>query len=167
MTRTKTRTTTRTLLTWVVGPLAVALLTGAIAHRRTVGRYGVFQAATAALPAGELQALEGAPALAVANATWALGSVQAVRDMTRIELDRLPESDPLRRARVFLRCGIIDTNFDGQAALFGQACVADAGMCSPEQLKAVASREIQARFVASANALPLYVTGHPSDAGPR
>ena len=159
--------TARALLIWIVGPLAVALLVGVISHRWTLGRHGLFYAATASLPAGERQALEGAPALAVANATWALGSVQAVRDMARIELDRLPESEPLRRARVFLRFGMIDTNFDGQAALFGQACMADAGLCDPERLKAVASREIQARFGASPNALPLYVTGHPPVTGPR
>ena len=46
--------------------------------------------------------------------------------MFRTELDRIPDTDGPGRARVFVRFGIIDTNFDGQAALFAQACVADA-----------------------------------------
>ena len=75
--------------------------------------------------------LESVPAFAVANATWAFGSEDAVRKMADNELARLPESDNLSRARVFVRFGIIDTNPDGQAALFAQACVADAKHVRP------------------------------------
>jgi hypothetical protein len=111
-------------------------------------------------------ALESAPALAVANATWAFGSEEAVRAMVRTELDRLPESEGPGRARVFLRFGIIDTNPDGQAALFAQACVADASLC--DKMKQAAEREVAARFVPPGNVVPLYfVGGHPRIAGPR
>jgi hypothetical protein len=103
-------------------------------------------------------------ALAVADAVWAFGSEEAARKMFRTELDRLPESDGPRRARVFLRFGIIDTNPDGQAALFNQACAADAQICDRERMKAAAFREVQARFVPPGNVLPLYFSngrGHP------
>jgi len=114
----------------------------------------------------------GAPAsvaaLAVADATWAFGSEEAARKMFRTELDRLPETDGPRRARVFLRFGIIDTNPDGQAALFNQACVADAQIC--DHMKEAALREVRARFVPPGNVLPLYFSngrGHPPiPAGP-
>ena len=86
--------------------------------------------------------------------------------MARFELDRLPESEGPSRARVFVRFGIIDTNPDGQAALFSQACVADSNDC--EHLKEAAQRETQARFVAPGNHLPLFfLGGHPHFAGPR
>jgi len=103
-----------------------------------------------------------AAALAVADATWAFGSEAAARKMFRTELDRLPETDGPRRARVFLRFGIIDTNPDGQAALFNQACVADAQIC--DHMKDAALREVRARFVPPGNVLPLYFSngrGHP------
>jgi hypothetical protein len=105
-------------------------------------------------------------ALAVADLTWAFGSVDAARKMFRVELDRIPDADGAARAKVFLRFGIIDTNFDGQAALFNQACAADAAIC--DHMKEAAAREVKARFVAPGNVLPLYFTGgHPRAAGPR
>jgi hypothetical protein len=100
-----------------------------------------------------------AAASAIANATWAFGSEQAARAMFRTELDRIPEADGAPRARVFLRFGIIDTNPDGQAALFAQACATDARLC--DHLKEAALTEIRARFVPPGNVLPLYFTGHP------
>ena len=110
--------------------------------------------------AAEATSLESVPAFAVANVIWAFGSEDAVRTMAGSELDRLPESDKLHRARVFVRFGIIDTNPDGQAALFAQACVADANLCD-DRLKEAARREVQARFVPPGNVLPLYFGGHP------
>ena len=107
-----------------------------------------------------------AAAQAAANAIWALGSEDAARKMFRAELDRLPDSDGPGRARVFLRFGIIDTNFDGQAALFAQACAADACLCDREAMKAATQREVEARFVAPGNVMPLYFVGHPRAAGP-
>jgi hypothetical protein len=109
-----------------------------------------------------------AVALAAADAIWAFGSEDAARRMFRAELDRLPESDGPHRARVFLRFGIIDTNPDGQAALFNQACVADAQIC--DRMKEAALREVRARFVPPGNVLPLYFSngrGHPPISGGR
>ena len=76
-----------------------------------------------------------------------------------------PQSDGPGRARVFVRFGIIDTNPDGQAALFAQACVADPSLCDRERLKKAARREVQARFVPPGNVVPLYFGGHPRSAG--
>jgi len=106
-----------------------------------------------------------AAALAIADATWAFGSEEAVRRMFRVELDRIPESDGARRARVFVRFGVIDGNYDGQAALFAQACVADPNVCDLERLKQAAEREVQARFVPPGNVVPLYFGGHPKMTG--
>jgi len=55
----------------------------------------------------------------------------------------------------------VDDNFDGQAALFGQACVADPDLCtSPAHLKRAVEAELRTRFVPP-NVLPSYVVGHP------
>jgi len=108
-----------------------------------------------------------AAALAVANATWAFGSEDAARKMFRAELDRIPDADGPGRARVFLRFAAIDTNFDGQAALFAQACAADARICDRDKMKEATEREVKARFVAPGNVMPLYFVGHPRLAGPQ
>jgi hypothetical protein len=107
-----------------------------------------------------------ASAHAVAEMTWAYGSEDATRKMVRTELDRLPDTDGPARARVFLRFAIVDTNFDGQAALFNQACVADASLCDREKMKAATEREVQARRVAPGNVLPVFFAGHPKLTGP-
>ena len=86
--------------------------------------------------------------------------------MAGTEINRLPETQNMHRARVLLRFGIIDTNPDGQAALFAQACVADPTMCD-DGLKQAAQREVKSRFVPPGNALPLYFGGHPPHAPPR
>jgi hypothetical protein len=106
-----------------------------------------------------------AAALAVAEATWAFGSEDAARKMFRTELDRLSEADGPGRARVFLRFGIIDTNLDGQAALFAQACAADASICDRDKMKLATEREVQARLVAPGNVMPVFFAGHPGLAG--
>jgi hypothetical protein len=109
--------------------------------------------------------LESALPLAVANAIWGFGSEDAVRRMARTELDRIPEADGPGRARVFLRFGIIEINPDGQAALFAQACAADARL--GDHLKEAAQEEVRARFVPPGNVLPLYFGsgGHPPISG--
>jgi hypothetical protein len=140
-------------LAWVLAPLLVAALAAGIGRWRANPR---------ALSPADRAALESVPWLAVANATWSLGSVDAVRKMARTEIDRLPETEGARRARVFLRFGIIDTNPDGQAALFAQACASDATICPQPQFKEAATRETKTRFVAPGNMLPLSLTGgHP------
>lgn len=105
-------------------------------------------------------------ASAVAEVTWTFGSEDAVRKMVRTELDRIPEADGPDRARVFLRFAIVDTNFDGQAALFNQACVADASLCDREKMKAATAREVQGRRVSPGNAMPVFFAGHPKLTGP-
>jgi hypothetical protein len=105
-------------------------------------------------------------AFAVADAIWAFGSENAARKMFRIELDRLPDGP--QRARVFLRFGIIDTNPDGQAALFNQACNSDPQIC--DHMRDAAWREVKVRFMPPGNVLPLYFSngrGHPAMAGPK
>ena len=101
----------------------------------------------------------------MANVTWAFGSEEAARKMFRSELDRIPEAQGPRRARVFLRFGIIEINPDGQAALFAQACAADARLS--DHLKEAAQEEVRARFVPPGNVLPLYFGsgGHPPISG--
>jgi hypothetical protein len=106
-----------------------------------------------------------AVAAAGADLTWALGDEEAVRKMFRKELDRLPESDGPGRARVFIRFGIIDSNPDGQAALFAQACVADPNVCDRDRLQQAAEREVRARKVPPGDHLPLYFIGHHPKVG--
>jgi hypothetical protein len=140
-----------------VGPLALAVAAGGAGHvpvRRARGE-------PAAAATRAQQALEAAPALAVANVVWAFGTADAVKAISRTELDRIPASDGRQRARVLVRFGSVDDNFDGQAAVFGQACVADQDLCaSPAQLRRAVETELRTRFVAP-NGLPSYIVGHP------
>ena len=143
-----------------MAPLLVAALAAGVGRWRANANAG--RVASPSLASADRPALESVPSLAVANATWALGSVEAVRKMARTEIDRLPESEGVRRAQVFLRFGIIDTNPDGQAALFSQACASDATICDQPKFKEAATRQTKARFVAPGNMLPLSLTGgHP------
>jgi len=146
-------------LTWIAGPLLVAGLAAAFGAARARSSTGAWSDAAAHSEAGR-KSLEGVPALAVANAIWALAPADAVRNMTQSELQRLPESEGKLRSRVFLRFGIIDTNPDGQAAVFFQACASDPSIC--DHTKEAAEAQTQARFVAPGNHLPLYfLGGHP------
>ena len=113
------------------------------------------------MPGGARKDPVAAAAVAVADMTWAYGSEDAARKMFRAELDRIPETNGTGRALVLLRFAIIDTNFDGQAALFAQACVADATLCDRERMKVATEREVRARFVPPGNAMPLFFVGHP------
>ncbi len=145
----------------VLGPVAVLVLAFLIGYAKAGGQRGKFARASAGLGKSEWPALESAPALAVANATWALGSEDAVRKMLRFELDRLPEAEGVARGRVFVRFGIIDSNPDGQAAVFFQACVSDPSLCDRPRLIAAAERETRTRFVEPGRHLPLYLmSGH-------
>ena len=147
---------------WGLGLLLIAALAAEAGRwRANAGRGPLFQA-TASLSPADRAALESVPWLAVANATWALGSVDAVRKMARTEIDRLPEFEAARRSQVFLRFGIIDTNPDGQAALFAQACASNSTICAEPKFKEAATRETKTRFVAPGNMLPLSLMGgHP------
>jgi hypothetical protein len=146
------------VLKWVVGPAAVLVLSAALGEARASDGTGTLLARTAALPDAELRRLEGLSAAALANATWAFGSVDAVRKMTRTELERLPDGP--ERARVLLRLALVDDNLDGQAALIAQACVADPRTCDEPGL--AAGLEAKQRFVSPGNRLPLFMLqGHP------
>jgi hypothetical protein len=147
-----------------LGPLVVLALAFLVGYLRASGPRTRFTQAIAALSKSEQSALESAPRLAVANAIWAMGSEDAVKRMLRSELDRLPETETesRARARVFVRFGIIDSNPDGQAAVFFQACVSDPTLCDRAKLIAFAERETRVRFVEPGQRLPLYLmSGHP------
>ncbi|MEI9942490.1 MAG: hypothetical protein WDO69_35195 [Pseudomonadota bacterium] len=144
------------------GPLAVLGLALLLGYAHANGQHAQLARAIAALSKTEQTALESAPALAVANAIWALGNEDAVRKMLKSELDRLPETEGVARARAFVRFGIIDSNPDGQAAVFFQACASDPSLCERPRLIAAAERETRARLVEPGQHLPLYlISGHP------
>lgn len=145
-----------------LGPIAIFVLALVIGYARASGPRARFAQAVAALSDAERAALPSAPALSVANAIWALGSEDAVKKMLRAELDRLPEGEGKARARTFVRFGIIDSNPDGQAAVFFQACVSDPSLCERAPLIAAATLETHTRLVEPGRQLPLYLTsGHP------
>jgi hypothetical protein len=152
----------RTFANRALGPLVLGVLALLLGYARANGERAQFAQATAALSQSERTALESAPGLAVANAIWALGGESAVKKMLKSELDRLPEAEGVARGRVFVRFGIVDSNPDGQAAVFFQACAADQSLCERPALIAAAERETRARFVEPGQHLPLYLTsGHP------
>ncbi|HEX2670443.1 MAG TPA: hypothetical protein VHM25_06210, partial [Polyangiaceae bacterium] len=105
------------------GPVIVFCLAFIIGFATTAGPRARFEQAIRELSDAERGALPSLPGLTVANAIWALGSEDAVKKMLRSELDRLPETEGRARARVLIRFGILDSNPDGQAAVFFQACV--------------------------------------------
>ncbi|HYQ44182.1 MAG TPA: hypothetical protein VER11_19505 [Polyangiaceae bacterium] len=144
----------------VTALFAAALLLG---YARANEPRARFAQAVASLNDADKSALPSAPMLTVANAIWALGSEEAVRKMLRAELDRVPSAEAKARARAFVRFGIIDSNPDGQAAVFFQACVSDPSLCDRGRLIAAAERETQARLVEPGRHLPLYLmSGHPA-----
>ncbi|MFO7177181.1 MAG: hypothetical protein DIU78_000650 [Pseudomonadota bacterium] len=146
------------VLKWGVGPVVVLAIAGAIG--RAHARGGDFAEAVAALSETERKDLESAPALAVANATWALGNLESVKRVLKAELDRLPETEGHARARTTLRMAIADSNPDGQAALFALTCTYDERMCG--RLREAAEHEARARLVPPGNAVPLSLLGgHP------
>jgi len=148
------------VLRWGVGPLLVAALAAGVGVFRARAERGPFLERTASLSEAEWKALAAVPARSVANATWAFGPVQAVRKTVQAELVRLGDSDGPALARAFIRLCLVDTNFDGQAALFASACAADASIC--DHMKEAGEREVRARFVAPGNRLSLlFVGGHP------
>lgn len=148
---------------WFVGPLVAFGLAVGVGRMRADDTAGTFVAATSNLGEPRQRELEQVPAFALADATWALGDRDSVKRMFRAELDRLPEGPA--RARVLIRFGLFDTNPDGQAAVFSQACADDARVCD-DGLKVAAAREAEQRLVAPGNVLPTFLTGgHPALGG--
>lgn len=150
---------------WVVGPLLAALLAARLGQLRADARRTRFFGVPAHLSEADRAALKFAPSRAVGNGAWALGSTDSVKQTAKWELDQLTlssasQTEASRRGQLFLRFGIVDTNPDGQAAMFGQVCVADPAAC--EHLKDAAERETRARLVSPGNHLPMFfVVGHP------
>jgi len=155
----------RATLLWGVGPVLAFVLGAVVGTMRARTERGRFYQATAELSAAERKSLEAVPALAAANVAWALGGADIVKTTSDTALTRIPEHEAARRAQAFIRFGLVDSNLDGQAALFGQACAADASACDAG-LKAAAEREVQTRYVSPGKVLPLYFGGHPPIPGP-
>ncbi|HKO49049.1 MAG TPA: hypothetical protein VJV79_15060 [Polyangiaceae bacterium] len=152
----------RTLGMRALGSALIFAVAALLGFARANGDRARFDLATAALSTSEQAALEAAPAQAIADAIWALGTEDAVKKMLRAELERLPEAEGAARARTFVRFGIVDSNPDGQAAVFFQACVSDPSLCDRPRLIAAAEHETRARLVEPGQHLPLYLTsGHP------
>ncbi|HEY0464489.1 MAG TPA: hypothetical protein VGC79_09785 [Polyangiaceae bacterium] len=146
----------------LLGPLSILVLALLVGYARANEPRARFAQGIASLSDSERGALESGAGFTVANAIWALGSEDAVKKMLRTELDRLPESEGRARARVFVRFGIIDSNPDGQAAVFFQACASDPNLCDRARLIAAAERETHARLLEPGQHLPLYLlSGHP------
>ena len=147
---------------WFVGPLAVAAVAGELGSVRAKHERGELFADTSSLSERERKQLELVPARVLDNAAWTLGSGDVAKQLVKFELDALDESESARRARVFIRFGLVDANFDGQAAVFASACAADPGVCDTARLKQAAEEEAGARFVPPGNRLPLSLSGgHP------
>jgi hypothetical protein len=155
------------ILAWLVGPLAVAALAGEVGSLHAKTQRGQFFGQTASLAEAERKLLEAVPARVMDNVTWTLSGADTARKLVKFELDGLGDLDAPRRARLFIRFGLADSNFDGQAAVFALACAADASVCDTERLKEAAVEEASQRFVAPGNHLPLsMIGGHPPIGGP-
>ncbi|HET9957930.1 MAG TPA: hypothetical protein VFQ61_25705 [Polyangiaceae bacterium] len=98
----------------------------------------------------------------ISNVSWGFGNVESTKALLKRELDALGEEDNARRAQTLLRFGIIDSNPDGQAAVFAAACAAESSICEPQKMKDAALSETRARHVSPGDVLPLYfIGGHP------
>jgi hypothetical protein len=147
---------------WLAGPLAVAALAGELGSLHAKRERGELFAQTSSLSKRELKLLETVPARVMDNAAWTLGPGDLAKQLVKFELDTLDESDGPRRARVFIRFGLVDSNFDGQAAVFAAACTADPNVCDTARLKDAAVDEAAVRYVPPGNRLPLsLIGGHP------
>lgn len=146
---------------WLVAPALLCALGAFTGHAvRTYAQPSHFAAAPLVNRA-ELLALEGATASAVANAAWAFADGRTAKDVMYSEVGRLYERSGLEKARALVRLAILDQNPDGRSSLFAQACTAHPPVC--DDRRAAAQREIEARFVAPGNSLPLGMLegGHP------
>lgn len=155
------------LAQWLLGPLLVAVLAGELGGLRAKAQRGRIFVQTAALAPADLKGLEAVPPRAMDNAVWPLSSADVAQKLVKFELDRVDERDGARRARLLIRFGLIDRNFDGQAAVFAAACTADATLCEQLRLRDAAEHEAGLRFVPPGNHLPLaLVGGHPPIGAP-
>ena len=147
---------------WFLGPLAVGAVGGELGSLRAKRERGELFASTSSLSEQERKQLELVPARVMDNAAWTLGSGDVAKTLAKFELDALDTTVGARQARVFIRFGLVDANFDGQAAVFASACAADPSVCDTARLKQAAAEEAKARFVPPGNHLPLsLIGGHP------
>ncbi len=150
------------LVQWVLGPVLVAVLAGELGAMRAKAQRGQLFVRTSALAPEESKRLEAVPARAMDNAVWTLGAAEVAQKLVKFELDRLDEREGARRARLLIRFGMVDRNFDGQAAVFAAACTMDASLCDQLRLRDAAEHEAGLRFVSPGNHLPLaLIGGHP------
>src|SRR5689334_17464996 len=80
-------------LLWVAGPVVIATAAGAAGHLRAIRPRNSLVAEIETLSEPQRRALAERPARAIASATWLLGTVEAVKQMARFELDRLDPAD--------------------------------------------------------------------------
>lgn len=152
---------------WLLGPLLVVALAGELGSLRAKTQRGRLFVQTSALTAPALKLLQTFPARAMDNAVWPLSGAGVAQKLVKFELDQVDESDGPRRARLLIRFGLVDRNFDGQAAVFAAACTLDASLCDQVRLREAAEHEAGLRFVAPGNHLPLALLGgHPPIGGP-
>jgi hypothetical protein len=152
---------------WVAGPLAVAALAGELGSLHAKRERGELFAGTSSLSEPERKRLEAVPARVMDNVAWTLAGGEVARQLVKFELDALDDSEGARRARVFIRFGLVDSNFDGQAAVFASACTADPNVCDSTRLKEAAAEEASVRYVPPGNHLPLSLIGGHPPIGPR
>jgi hypothetical protein len=151
-----------TLAQWVLGPLLVAALAGELGGMRAKAQRGSIFVQTSALAPQESKHVEAMVARAMDNAVWTLSGADVAQKLVKFELDHGDDRDGARRARLLIRFGLIDRNFDGQAAVFAAACTTDASLCDQVHLRDAAEREAGLRFVSPGNHLPLsLIGGHP------
>jgi len=156
-----------TLALWLLGPLLVAAGAGELGSLRAKAERGRSFEATSSLSVDAQKLLEAVPARAMDNAVWTLASGELALKLVKFELDELGDADAPRHARLLLRFGLVDQNFDGQAAVFAAACAADASLCDQARLRDAAEHEAQLRFVPPGNHLPLaLIGGHPPIGAP-
>lgn len=158
---------TRARPAWWMAPVAFCVLGAVVGHTQRDYGQASFFAAPPYVNNPDKATLEGAAAAAVANAAWAFADGGTARKVTHSEIGRLYDRSGPEKARTLIRLAMLDQSPDGRSALFAQACSAHPPVC--DDRRAAALREIEARFVAPGNSLPLGMLegGHPPIEGHR
>lgn len=139
--------------------LLSAMVAGALVGHQRASDTGPFGIART-LSDQEQRRLEGSVALAVANASWLLGSADDVNRTAQTALRLLPTTDGRARATMLVRMALIVESADGQGALLRAACSNHPESCP--HARELVVREAQQRAVAPGNRLPVsLISGHP------
>lgn len=148
---------------WILIPLLSLVLAVAAGHLQWQFKQREFFGAQSLVTASEKAALERAAHAAVANVAWAFADASTVKQILQDDFRRLNQvsDDNAFKARTLIRFAILDPSPDGRAALFAQACGVEPSVC--DDRRGAALREVERRFVAPGNTLPLgmIVGGHP------